>query len=287
MASTDLSVALRAWRDRTRPEEVGLPARARRRAPGLRREDLAALSGVSVDYVVRLEQGRASSPSAQILAALARALRLTNSERDLLYALAGVASPSAGIVPRHVGPGVQRIVDQLVNSPVSVYTASWDLLLANALWQTLFGERDQLSGRASNLVWRFFADGQSGVLGSEAENDHFAHTIVSDLRDAASRYPNDRELASMITDLLTVDERFARIWRAHNISRQISEHKTIRSPTIGPVTVECDILTAPGSDLRLVVYTARPGSEDADKLELLRVTGLAAFSPSRTAAPRP
>lgn len=272
--STELATALRNWRDRTSPAEVGLPTGARRRVPGLRREDLAALACVSVNYLVRLEQGRASNPSSQVLAALARALRLSEGERDLLYVLAGAAPPAAGTVPRHVGPGIQRIIDRLADSPVSVYTASWDLLLANPLWQALFGERQQRTGRTANLIWRLFLDDESPVLVSDLENDHFARSMVSDLHDAAGRYPDDRELASMITDLRATSDRFTQLWDRYTVAPQASERKTIRSPTVGPVTVDCDILTAPGSDLRIVVYTARPGSPDADKLELLRVTGI-------------
>jgi transcriptional regulator with XRE-family HTH domain len=276
-ADHQLARALRAWRDRTRPEEVGLPTLAQRRAPGLRREELAGLAGVSVDYLVRLEQGRAFNPSPQVLASLARALRLTDSERDLLYVLAGSAPPASGMVPRHIGPGLQRILDRLADAPVSVYTASWDVLLANPLWQALFGQRQQPHGREGNLVWRFFGSEQSAIERTPQEVDQFAITMVSDLHDAAARYPDDRELGAMIADLRAVSERFAQLWDSYTVGRQVSERKTIRSPTVGSVTVDCDVLTAPGSDLRIVVYTARPGSEDADKLDLLRVTGIQAF----------
>jgi transcriptional regulator with XRE-family HTH domain len=130
---TELGVALRAWRDRIRPEEVGLPGGGRRRSPGLRREELAGLAGVSVDYLVRLEQGRATNPSPQVLAALARALRLASTERDLLFTCAGVAAPSARVVSRHISPGLQRVLDRLADTPVGVYTASWEQVTANPL----------------------------------------------------------------------------------------------------------------------------------------------------------
>src|SRR5215470_8862537 len=112
---TELGAALRAWRDRVRPEEVGLRGGGRRRSPGLRREELASLAGISVDYLVRLEQGRATNPSPQVLAALSRALRLTIEERDHLYTIAGQAAPRRTRIPSHVPPTVQRLVDRLAD----------------------------------------------------------------------------------------------------------------------------------------------------------------------------
>lgn len=271
---TELGAALRAWRDRVRPEEVGLRGGGRRRSPGLRREELAGLAGVSVDYLVRLEQSRASNPSAQVLASLARALRLSDSERDLLYVCAGVAPPSARVVSRHISPGLQRILDRLADTPVGVFTASWELVLANPLWQALFGEPERPPGRERNLVWRFFGHEQSSVARTEEEYARFAATMVADLRDAAVRYSEDRELQAMVADLRARSDWFAELWDAYAVARQVSDRKTILSPTVGPVTVDCDVLTAPDTDLRIVVYTARPGSEDAGKLDLLRVAGL-------------
>jgi transcriptional regulator with XRE-family HTH domain len=271
---TELGTALRAWRDRLRPDEVGLPSGGRRRSPGLRREELAGLAGVSVDYLVRLEQGRASNPSTQVLASLARALRLTETERDLLYACAGTAPPTASVVSRHISPGLHRILDRLADTPVGVYTASWELVLANPLWQALFGEPERPAGRERNLIWRYFTDEHSSVARTSEEYGRFARTMVSDLHDAAARYADDRELRAMIADLQARSDWFAQLWNAYTVTRQVSDRKTILSPIVGPVTVDCDILTAPDTDLRIVVYTARPGSEDASKLDLLRVAGL-------------
>jgi transcriptional regulator with XRE-family HTH domain len=271
---TELGTALRAWRDRLRPDEVGLPSGERRRSPGLRREELAGLAGVSVDYLVRLEQGRASNPSTQVLASLARALRLTDTERDLLYACAGTAPPTASVVSRHISPGLHRILDRLADTPVGVYTASWELILANPLWQALFGEPERPAGRERNLIWRFFTDEHSSVARTSEEYERFARTMVSDLHDAAARYADDRELRAMIADLRARSDWFAELWNAYTVTRQVADRKTILSPVVGPVTVDCDILTAPDTDLRIVVYTARPGSEDASKLDLLRVAGL-------------
>lgn len=131
----EFAEVLRAWRDRLTPREVGLAAGMGRRAPGLRREELAGLAGVSVEYLVRLEQGRSRNPSPQLLGALARALRLTDEERDHLYRVAGVAPPAPAVVPQHIGPGVQRMLDRLGDTPLGVFSASWDLL-----WWTPCGQ---------------------------------------------------------------------------------------------------------------------------------------------------
>lgn len=133
---------LRAWRDRVRPEDVGLPPGLNRRTPGLRREELALIAGVSVDYIVRLEQGRARNPTPQLLTSLARSLRLTDVERDHLFRVAGAAIPPAGHVPRRITPTAQRMVDRFRNAPVAVavHTAIYELLLWNPLWAALFGD---------------------------------------------------------------------------------------------------------------------------------------------------
>lgn len=155
---TELGAAIRAWRDRVSPAEAGLPSGRDRRTPGLRREELASLSGLSVDYLVRLEQGRARNPSPQVLAALARALRLNAHERDVLYRSGGIAPPSPGVVSTHLSTGLQRILDHLADTPVGVYTAAWDFVLGNRMWHALFGDQTALSGREANLVWRAFVN---------------------------------------------------------------------------------------------------------------------------------
>ena len=132
---------IQAWRHRLQPVDAGLPAGSSRRARGLRREELASLAGISVDYLVRLEQGRATNPSTQVLAALSRALRLTNEERDHLYIVAGQAPPKRSAMTSHMPPSVQRLVDRLVDLPVAVYDPAWTLITWNAAWAGLMGER--------------------------------------------------------------------------------------------------------------------------------------------------
>jgi len=209
----EFAAVLRAWRDRLSPREAGLPPGTGRRAPGLRREELAALAGVSVEYLVRLEQGRARHPSPQLLGALARALRLTEDERDHLYRLGGVAVPSDGVVSQHITPGVQRSSD-----------------------------------------------------------------LVADLGEAAGRYPRDPGLTTLVSRLRAESPDFRQRWGEAHIARHRSSRKTATATPVGPIAIDCDVLTAPGTDLRIVIYTVVPGSQDASKLELLKVAGTQALS---------
>ena len=270
---SEFADVLRSWRDRVRPEEVGLPAGAGRRTPGLRREELAALAGVSVDYVVRLEQGRATNPSPQLLGALATALRLSEAERDHLFRVAGAAPPSRQLVPRHVPPGVQRIVDRLGDVPIAVFTATHDIVLWNDLWAALNGDPSRWTGIEGNLVWRHFVHGHDGVAWDDTHQEEFSSDLAADLRAASGRYPADRDLAALVARLRRESPEFARRWETGRIAEHRTSRKVVAS-RVGPVEIDCDVLTVPGSDLRIVVYTAVPGSPDAAALDLLRVTGL-------------
>ncbi|ROS57681.1 helix-turn-helix transcriptional regulator [Frigoribacterium sp. PhB118] len=270
---SEFADVLRSWRDRVGPADVGLPAGAGRRTTGLRREELAALAGVSVDYVVRLEQGRATNPSPQMLRALAVALRLSDDERDHLYRSAGAAPPSAGIVPRHVGPGVQRIVDRLGDVPLAVFSATHDILLWNPLWAAVNGDPSRLVGLERNLVWRHFTSGHEGTEFDARHEEDFASDLAADLRAAVGRYPSDPSLGHLVSRLLETSPEFARRWAEVKVAEHRASRKTVTGTPVGPIAIDCDVLTAPG-DLRIVVYTVAPGSDDEARLDLLRVTGL-------------
>jgi transcriptional regulator with XRE-family HTH domain len=145
---------VRHWRDRVSPQTVGVPVGGRRRAAGLRREELADLAGISADYLTRLEQGRATSPSVQVVESLARALRLADRERDLLYQLAGHAAPGLDVVPTRITASVQRLLDRLASTPVAVYDATSTLVIANAPFDALMGETSTWRGIERNALWR-------------------------------------------------------------------------------------------------------------------------------------
>ena len=152
--SWEFGPTVRHWRDRVDPATVGLNKGRRRRATGLRREEVAELAGISVDYLTRLEQGRATSPSAQVVEALARALRLSDAERDLLFRLAGHTTPGLDLVSSRISPSVQRLLDRLANTPVAVYDATWTLLVANAPYDALMGQTTSWRGIERNSIWR-------------------------------------------------------------------------------------------------------------------------------------
>lgn len=270
---SEFASVLRSWRERVRPEAVGLPVGAGRRTAGLRREELAALAGVSVDYIVRLEQGRAMNPSAQLLGALATALRLTTAEREHLFRTAGSAVPARGLVPRHITPGVQRLVDRLNDVPLAVFTAAHDLLLWNPLWAAIDGDPLSRAPIEPNVVWRYFLGGNDRVEWDAIHDEEFARDLVADLRAAVGRYPLDRDLAELVARLRRESPEFERRWDSAYIAAHRSSTKRVHTP-VGVIEVECDVLSVPGSDLRVVVYTTAPGTADDERLALLRVVGL-------------
>jgi transcriptional regulator with XRE-family HTH domain len=273
-ASDGIGSYIQAWRHRLQPADVGLPAGLSRRTRGLRREELASLAGISVDYLVRLEQGRATNPSTQVLAALSRALQLTAEERDHLYALAGLAPPKRSAMTTHVPPSVQRLVDRLADLPVAVYDPAWTIITWNAPWAALMGDPSAAAGRDRNLIWRTFTGSSTRVRKSDAEVDEFETNAVADLRRAVSAYPDDARLRRLVDELRLASSRFAKLWADRTVSSAGSNSKTIVHPEVGPITLDCDVLTVANSDLRLVVYTAEPSSPDADRLRLIQVIGL-------------
>ncbi|WP_433306040.1 helix-turn-helix transcriptional regulator [Actinoplanes sp. CA-030573] len=275
MESWEFGRTVRRWRDRVAPEAVGVPAGRRRRASGLRREELAALAGISADYLTRLEQGRATAPSAQVVEALARALRLADAERDLLYRLAGHAAPGPGVAPSRVTPSVQRLLDRLSHTPVVVYDASWNLVLANAPYDALMGETTSWRGLERNAIWRNLrGPGARVVHTPEEQADHVAR-LVADLRLTASRYPADRALRQLVARLAAESPRFAELWEsdAPPPPPVPSKRKVIDHPAAGRMTLDCDTLVVALDDLRITVYTAEPGTEDAERLALAVVLG--------------
>ncbi|MFF7642732.1 helix-turn-helix domain-containing protein [Streptomyces canus] len=278
-----LGTALRRWRDRLSPADVGRPSRPGRRAAGLRREELADLAGLSVDYVVRLEQGRATSPSAQVVASLARALQLQPMERDYAYRLAGLLPPQEGTISTHVPAGVQRMVARLGEYPVGVFSADWTLLSWTPSWAALLGDPGARTPVERNLVRAVFATGPSGLAAWPVlqDGDALSTALVADLRTALVTCPRDRGLIDLIEELRSTSAKFARLWDEGAVGPHVSARKTVMHPQVGEVTCDCDVLTVPGCDIRLVVYTVAAGSPDAEKLEFLRVTsGAGADGPS-------
>lgn len=274
--SGQLAELLTSWRRRMTPEDAGLPAGGNRRITGLRRSELSVLANVSVDYIDRLEQGRATHPSPEVLEALSRALQLTRAERSQLFLAAGQLPEPSGVVPRTLSPGGVRILNRMTGLPAAVFDAAWTYVTGNLAWRCLFGDLSAARPPHSNLVWLHF----HGLLGdvielSGPEREHFEQALVSDLRAALTRYPNDAAVKSLIGELRLVSDTFDSWWRAGVAVEHLSETKTLRHPEAGVIRLDCDILVLPGNDLRMVVYTAAPGTEDANKLDFVLTLGQA------------
>jgi transcriptional regulator with XRE-family HTH domain len=270
---SEFGAAVRRWRGRVSPEAAGLPVGVRRRTAGLRREELARLAGISVDYVTRLEQGRATAPSVQVVEAIARSLRLSAEERSHLYALSGLSAPARGGVPTDVPASIQRMLDRLADVPVAVYDAAWNLIVANAPHAALMGDSSSQRGLERNGVWRNFVGRDTRAVYTPEEHRALQAGLVADLRVAAANYPADRGLRSLIAELRASSELFAGLWDSGAVSPHREAHKLIDHPLVGRFAVDCDILTVAGVDLRIMVYTAQPGTKDSELLALATVLG--------------
>ncbi len=270
---SELGATLRAWRDRLSPAAVGLPSGHSRRAAGLRREELADLAGISVDYVVRLEQGRFTTPSAQVVAALARALRLTGDERDHFYRLARLVPPAADQISDHIPPGLQRVVGRLGDAAVAVFAADWQLIWWNRGWAALLGDPSPVPPALRN-----FARDTFPIDGGGPQMSHWPVTslgpdtidaaVVSDLRRATGRFPGNPRLIDLIKTLTNGNQRFADLWASGIVGSHREDHKIVNHPSVGPIVVDCDVMTDGDAELKVVILTAAPGTEDDTKLKL-------------------
>jgi transcriptional regulator with XRE-family HTH domain len=273
-----LGAMIRTWRDRLPPSAAALPVGRARRAVGLRREELAELAGVSVDYIVRLEQGRATTPSAQVVASLARALQLSAAERDHLHRLAHLVPPADGAISDHIPPGVRRVLTRLGDVAVAVFAADWQLIWWNRGWAALLGDPPSPPPQLRNFARdRFPIDGGPAHLArwpvTERDRDTTDAAVVSDLRRATGRFPHDPRLSELIRVLRAGNRRFAELWAAGTVAAHREDHKTIEHPSVGPVAVDCDVLTDGDSELKIVIMTAAPGSADETKLQLAVIAG--------------
>lgn len=269
---------LRRARERVQPEDVGLPAGARRRTPGLRREEVAMLAGISVDYVVRLEQGRGPAPSDQVIGALGRALRLDQGGMDELFHLAGQAPPGPGRIRTHVRPGVLRLMDRLSDLPAVVMSAKGDVIAWNAMSSALHGDWTALPPERRNLLrLRFLSDPddppRSSVGDSQEERANTDAHAVASLRATAARYPDDPGLAALLADLRAGSPEFVRLWESGPTAGWRAHTKTVVHPQLGALRLDCDTLHVPDDDQMVVLYSAAPGTPEAEALALLRVVG--------------
>ncbi|UXI80305.1 helix-turn-helix transcriptional regulator, partial [Streptomyces vinaceusdrappus] len=230
----ELGAFLRSRRERIRPADVGLPAGPRRRVPGLRREEVAQLAGASVDYYNELERGAGSQPSEQMIAALARALRLSADERDYLYRLADRPVPVQGGASSHVHPGMLDLLGRMPSTPAQVITDLHVTLVQNPLAVALVGDQTGFRGPRASFVHRWFTEPDTRLLYPEADHEGQSRAFVADLRAAAARRDaKDPEAGSMIRTLLAVSPEFAALWADHDVAFRRDDRKRIVHPTIG------------------------------------------------------
>jgi len=269
--ASELGEFLRVRRARVRPGDAGLPSgTGTRRTPGLRREEIAALAGLSIDYYIRLEQGKETNPSGPILDGLARALRLNEEENAHLYALANHAagrtargSPSASRVVR---PGVRQLLETVRPCPAYVLTRTSDLLAANPEALALFpGLADWPPERRNTIRYTFFHPAARELF---ADWDHSAETTAAHLRSLAADTPDDPDVSGLITELLHGSPEFARRWQRHDVRHRRGEAKPFHHPQVGEFTLTYEVLYLADGQ-RMTVYQAEPGSRDHDALTLM------------------
>jgi transcriptional regulator with XRE-family HTH domain len=271
----ELAGFLRSRRERISPDDVGLAAGPRRRTPGLRREEVAHLAFISTEYYTRLEQARGPRPSREVLSGLARALRLSDAEREHLHLLAGAPPEPPPGPPREVRQSILDLIHRLPQSAAFVTSATLEVLAWNELAAALMEDFSALSRRDRNLARRVFlgprAAGQR--LYGVSDADAFARHAARRLRTAAARYPDDPEVTGLIQELRAGSEEFARLWDSHDVDGGPTLRKTFRHPLVGPVTVNCDALDLTDRDQQVVIYTAVPGTPSEEALRLLSVIG--------------
>ncbi|MGW4953557.1 helix-turn-helix transcriptional regulator [Streptomyces parvulus] len=283
---TELGAFLRSRRERIRPADVGLPSGPRRRVPGLRREEVAQLAGASVDYYNELERGAGSQPSEQMIAALARALRLSADERDYLYRLADRPVPVQGGAASHVHPGMLDLLGRMTSTPAQVITDLHVTLVQNPLAVALLGDQSGLRGPRASFVHRWFTEPAARELYPEADHAAQSRAFVADLRAAAARRDaRDPEAGTMIRTLLGLSPEFAALWADHDVAVRRDDRKRLNHPTLGLIEVNCLNLFSEDGRQRLLWFTPAVGTESAGLLELLAVVGTQEVAPSSTVSP--
>lgn len=228
---------------------------------------------MSVDYYIRLEQGRGPRPSPQMLGAISRALLLSDDERDYLRHLADPGSVLRAGPADEVRPGVLHVIERLTDTPALVCNARYDVLAWNRMAAALLGDFSALPAAERNIVWRFFTDPAARARHDPAGAAQFARESVADLRAASARYPDDAAVRTLIDRLNNVSADFRELWADVEVSARRSTRKRLRHPAVGWLNLDCDALHDPERDHWIILYTAVPGTPDHDALRLLNVIG--------------
>jgi transcriptional regulator with XRE-family HTH domain len=276
MQRAELADFLRRRREAIRPAEVGLADGPRRRTTGLRREEVAMLAGMSADYVVRLEQGRSSQPSTQLLGALARALRLSDDERAHLFHLAGHRPPPADGLARLARAGLVRMLDLLDATPALVVSDLGEVLAQNRASVLLTGDHTGFTGDRRYLAYRWFTEPDARAVNAAEEQDQHTRQLVADLRATAGRRSGDPEVTGLVARLQAASAEFRRLWAEHEVSVRRADRKTFVHPRVGRLVMDCETLVTPDQGQLLLVLTPA-NDETRERLALLRVLGLQEF----------
>ncbi|GAA2120342.1 helix-turn-helix domain-containing protein [Actinomadura napierensis] len=266
----DLGAFLKARRAQLAPHEVGLPETGgRRKVAGLRREEVAQLAAISVDYYTRLEQGRVQA-SATVLATLARALRLDEDQQTYLYEIAGKtdARPRRRRTVQKMRPAMRRLLDQLHTTPAVVLGKRLHILAWNDAAAALYTDFARIPAGERNYVRLLFT--HPGIRGMHLEWEHDARDAVAALRMEAAKDPDDPDLAQLVGELSVQDPDFRTWWAEHRVNSAAYGTKHYRHPEVGDLTLDCDTWDSPDdSGQRLMVLTAQPGTPSDDALHIL------------------
>ena len=274
MDKRELGGFLRARRETLRPADVGLPEPAggrARRTPGLRREEVADLAGVSVNYYERLEQARAPRPSPQVIDAIGRALALSEVERTHLSRLAGHAPPARSGPAEQVPPGVLALLDRL--GPVAAYVcdARHDILAWNDLAAALITDFGALPPAERNVLRLAMRLGATVCSAPQEATGGFEAQVAAQSREALTRRPHDSALRRLVGDFAERAPGFAAQWSRHDVRSRATLRKRIDHGELGVLVLDCQTLAVPGADLRVVMFSAEPGTPDHDKLTRLQL----------------
>lgn len=285
MDQRELGVFLRSRRQQLQPADVGLVAGGRRRAIGLRRDEVAVLADMSTDYYERIEQGRGPRPSRAMLGAIARALRLTLDERDHTYRLAGQEPPAQHQALGYADPGLMCVLDALATTVPAMITDDLnDVLAQNPLNIALLGPLAQAPGHGSSFLWRWFTDPDLRSRYLPGQHDTLGREYVADLRATAGRRTNDPAIRALIEDLSENSAEFRAAWDRQEVAVRRTTHKVLTHPEVGRLDLQCDVALSPPSGQRLVLFRPQPGTGTAERLALLRVVGTQSFPASHPVA---
>ncbi|WP_431818611.1 helix-turn-helix transcriptional regulator [Gordonia jacobaea] len=265
-----LAEFLRRRRESLQPADVGLGVGQRRRTQGLRREEVAALAGMSVDYYTRLEQQRGPQPSDQMVTAIARALHLSLAERDHLFRLAGHNAPDHLGRDDHISPGMLRIIDRLTDTPAMVVNSAGETLVQTPLAAALVGDDSVFTGLSRSIAYRWFTDADTRARFLPEDHALHARAHTARLREAVTRLGPHSRAAEVADALLAESTEFAELWRRHDVGVTLTDtDKRIVHGSLGVIEVQCQMLFDPSTAQALLVYTAVPGSSDYEKLAML------------------